>query len=113
MSGSASWSTSNGLVNIKVSKVANLSKTRKTGSLRLRLWAVRSRYAGGSLSGYVLGTRSLNPLAANRYYSSITGKVTYRKPPSGTYFTTLTLEEYTASGWSIRDYINFSSKTKL
>ncbi len=112
MSGTVSWTTKNGKVNIKVGSIANLG-TAKSGSLRLRLWAVKSKFAGGSLKGYVIGTRTLNPLSAGRQYKNLKGKVSFTKPPSGKYHTVLTVEEYTSTGWKIRDYITFSSTTKF
>lgn len=110
LSGTSSWSRVGTSIDIKVAKVANRA-SGTSGSLRLRIWATKSRYAGGSLSGYVLGTRSLSPLQAGNYYSNISGNVAYTRPPVGTYYTLLAVEEYTSSGWRIRDYINFSGTT--
>jgi hypothetical protein len=111
--GPASWAVKNAKVDIRTAKVINPANSRKSGSLRLRLWAVRSRYTGGPLSGYVLGTRSLAPLAAGYQYTNIKGRVPYRKPPSGKYFTTITLEENTTSGWVVRDYLSFSGSQRF
>jgi hypothetical protein len=113
LSGNVRWSTSGSQINIQAGKVANNSSSSTSGSLRLRIWATRSRYAGGGITGYVLGTRNLSSLRPNYYYSNISGNVSYTRPPSGTYYTTMTLEEYSASGWVIRDYINFSSTTRF
>lgn len=112
MSSPASWAAKKGKVNIKVAKINNPG-SGKSGSLRLRLWAEKSKYAGGGLSGYILGTRSLNPLSAGYHYTNIKGKVRYTKPPSGRYHTVLTLEEFTSSGWKTRDYISFSGTSKF
>jgi hypothetical protein len=108
ISGTVSWATSGSSINISATKVMNLSYTSSTGSLRLQIWATRSRYTGGTISGYVLGRRNLNPLQPRYYYSNISGSVSYTRPPRGTYYTTITVEEYTSSGWVIRDYINFN-----
>lgn len=108
----ASWAAKKGKVNIKVSKILNIGSA-KSGSLRLRLWAVKSKFAGGSLSGYILGTRSLGQLPAGYQHQNISGKVPYKKPPSGKYYSVLTLEEFTTAGWKIRDYISFAKSNKL
>ena len=113
LSGAAGWAISGSSINIKVAKVSNLATSGSSGSLRLRVWATKSRYTGSSITGYVLGTRGLNPLKANHYYSNVAGKVSYKRPPAGTYYTTITLEEYTGSGWRIRDYVNFSGTTRF
>lgn len=113
LSGPASWATAGTTVNIVAAKVSNSASGGKSGSLRLRLWAAKSKFSGGTLNGYIMGTRTLKPLTANHYYSNISGKVKYNRPPSGKYYTILTLEEYTNSGWVIRDYINFTGRKKL
>ncbi|RYD33020.1 MAG: hypothetical protein EOP87_11785 [Verrucomicrobiaceae bacterium] len=112
MSGTASWTAKGSTVDIRIAKISNLG-TAKSGSLRLRLWAVKSKYTGGSISGYVLGQRSLDTLSGGYSYKNIKGKVTYKKPPSGKYYSVLTLEEYTKAGWKIRDYVSFKEINKL
>lgn len=112
MTGASSWATSGNQVEIKVAKVSNKASGR-SGSLRLRLWAVKKRYSGGRISGYIIGTRSLKPLSAGYAYTNISGKVPYKRPPSGRYYTALTLEEYTSSGWVSRDWVSFSGTSKF
>ncbi len=111
LGGASSWNTSGYYVNIAVGQVVNNNSSGTSGSLRLRLWAIRSPYAGGSISGYVLGTRSLNPLPAGYEYTGVHGYVSYNPPPSGYYYTVITLEQYTASGWYISDYVAFNGTT--
>jgi hypothetical protein len=108
LSGSCSWSISGNSIDIEAGRVENLSSSGTSGTLRLRIWATASPYSGGTINGYVLGTRSLGTLQAGYYYSNISGSVTYSAPPPGTYYTTLTVEEYTGSGYTIRDYLTFS-----
>lgn len=113
LAGPASWKTKGKRVKIKVAKVANLRNSGKSGSLRLRLWAVKKRYQGGRLKGHVIGTRKLGPLKAGYQYKNLGGRVALKRPPSGRYRTTLTLEEYTRSGWKIRDFISFPGRTRF
>jgi hypothetical protein len=114
ISGQCSWSTSSNYINIKVAKVSNSrSSGSLSGTLRVRVWATKNRYTGGTINGYVLGTRSLDQLKGGYYLSSISGDVTYTSPPAGDYYTTLTLEEYTNSGWVIQDYLNFSGTSRF
>jgi hypothetical protein len=111
--GSSSWRTLGSKINIKVSKVSNLSTSGKSGSLRLRVWATKSKYRGGRIRGYVLGTRDLDGLSAGYYYSKINGYVALHRPPSRTYYSAITLEEFTTSGWVIRDFVSFRGKVKF
>ncbi|HZJ16893.1 MAG TPA: hypothetical protein VFD27_17700 [Chthoniobacteraceae bacterium] len=113
LSGAVSWATSGNLIDIRAGKVTNRRSSGRSGSLRLRIWATTLPYVGGGIYGYVLGTRNLDPLNAGYYYSNIYGYVTYSPPPHGYYYTTITLEEYTSSGWVISDYIDFSGTTYL
>lgn len=113
ISGSCSWSTSGRTININAEKVSNNSTSRTSGTLRLRIWATRSAYTGGNISGYVMGTRPLGQLQPNQYYANISGSVSHTRPPRGTYFTTITLEEYDGSGYVIVDYLNFSGTSRF
>ncbi len=112
LSGSSSWQVSGSTVNFKATKIQNIGNGT-SGSLRLRVWATRSSYAGGSISGYVLGTLSLNPLSAGYSYNNINSNVSYSRPAAGTYYSTMTIEEYTNSGWVIRDYVSYSGTVRF
>jgi hypothetical protein len=79
----------------------------------LRVWATPSRYEGGTIYGYVMGTKPFRPLYANYYYYNIVKTVTFRRPPSGYYFTTMTLEEYSGGAWYIVDYVTFDGVTRF
>lgn len=113
LSGTASWSAKNGKVTMKVGKIANLATSGKSGSLRLRVWVVKSKFSGGKLVGHILGTQTLKPLSAGKQYTKIKAKVPFAKPPSGRYYSVLTLEELTTTGWKIRDYIGFANTIQL
>lgn len=106
--GTGSWSISGSVITIGATKVANTSGGGSSGTLRLQVWATSSPYSGGSISGYTLGTYSLGVLDAGYSYNDISGGVSYTAPPPGTYYTTLTLEEYDDGGYSIVDYLTFS-----
>lgn len=113
LSGTTSWSAKNGKLTMKVGKIANLATSGKSGSLRLRVWAVKSKFAGGKLVGHILGTQTLKPLSAGKQYTKIKAKVSFAKPPSGRYYSVLTLEENTKTGWKIRDYVGFTNTLKF
>lgn len=111
--GDASWRISGTTIRIKLARLDNRSTTWTTGSLRLRVWATRIKYTGGPINGYVMGESRLNSLRPNYHYASISHAVSYRRPPAGSYYTTLTVEEYSSSRWYIRDFINFRDKSRF
>ncbi len=110
MVGSTRYRISGKRVNLMVSKISNTRSVGTSGTLRLRLFATKTRYNGKSLTGRVVATRSLGQLGAKRYFSKINGKVTFIKPPRGNYHMTLVVEEYVNGRYVIRDYARFSSK---
>jgi hypothetical protein len=111
LQGNASWQITDSVLTLKVDKVVN-DGAGSSGSLRLRLWATEAAYGGGTIRGYVLGAYQFSrPLEAHEYFYAISQQVQFTRPPDGTYHTTLTLEEYTSTGWVIRDYLGFNSTT--
>jgi hypothetical protein len=102
-----------GVVDLKLNEVLNDRFSGVTGTLRVQLWATAAPYAGGTLNGYVMTTRSLGQLAAGYYYQKITSRTSYFPPPPGTYRVVLTLEEYVSGQYVIVDWVNFNSKLKV
>lgn len=86
--------------------------TGTSGALRLRLAARPTPYPGGAGS-YTLGARELNSLSCNQYYSNISQTVPYQKPPEGSWYTTMFLDQYTSSGWVIKDWVNFDGRLEV
>lgn len=113
LSGDCRWNVVGSSINIQAARVDNFSRTATTGTLRLRTVATFSRYSGSSMSGYTLGIRTLGQLRPGGIITNISGNVSYTRPPAGTYYTTIALEEYTASGWEIRDYANMSGTQRF
>lgn len=111
LQGNTSWQIQNGLLTMKVDRVVN-NGSGTTGSLRLEVWATQAPYGGGSISGYVLGSYQFtSQLGPGQYFYNIAPQVPVQMPPPGVYYTALTLEEYTASGWVIRDSVTYNSTT--
>jgi hypothetical protein len=90
---------------IKAGLVENTSKTATTGTPRLTVWATTKPYAGGSISGHVLGMAQLQQLKGGQYYRDLSRTVNYTAPPrQGTYFITVALSEFSDGGYGIVDY---------
>jgi alpha-tubulin suppressor-like RCC1 family protein len=80
-----------------------------SGSLRLRLIAQQFPSSDGSYSGaYVLGELPLEPLVCNTQYANVSATVPWTSADYGNWAIMMTLEEYSASGWGVADYLNFS-----
>ena len=109
MSGTIGYNPSGSNVTLEVGRIDNYTYGGTSGTIRLRLWATSSRYSGGSLSGYVMASSSLGTLSGRSYFSNVVRTVPLTVPPSGTYYVTMTLEEYTSSGYVTRDYLTFNS----
>jgi Bacterial Ig-like domain (group 3) len=107
--GNVGYQINNGLL-MSADTVANQSAS-PSGNIRLELWASPTAYSGGTLTGYVLGTANLAPLAAGSSYGQITEGVNFASPPSGQYHVALTLEQYdaTQSTWFIVDFFQFAN----
>ena len=91
-----SWSSriSGSNLVITAGRVDNNGNT-SSGTLRLRVFASRTKYTGNStLNGYVMGTTSLGQFSARSYMSNISRTVSFTRPPSGTYWTVMVLEDY-------------------
>lgn len=112
LSGTNSWSISGSSFTLYIGRIANYG-SGTSGSLRIRAWASRTRYTGGALNGYVLGSYSLGTLSGGYSFANFSRTVSYSRPPAGTYWTVLTVEEYTSSGWVIRDYENSGFTVRL
>ena len=110
LEGSTSYRISAKGAFINAAKIVN-SGDSTSGALRLRLWATKNRYTGGSINGYVVATRGLGELSAG-YRLTIPSKEEscIKKPRRGSYFMTLTLEEYRNGGYVVIDSVNFRSK---
>jgi hypothetical protein len=113
LGGNVSWESRGSKVTLRVGEVSNDRGGGRSGSLRLRLWATSTPYYGGSIYGYVLGTKSIPRLYGGYYLPNLSVTTSFRRPHSGYYYTTLTLEEYTPSGWVIVDYVSFPGYTRF
>jgi len=98
----------------------NVASSSYTGSLRVRLWAVTSNYAGGSISGYVLsefnpsftgsGAESADQLYNDSNAINIhTIGTSSSNPSAGTYCVVATLEQYVNGMYVISDWDTFPS----
>lgn len=114
--GSSGYEFVNNMASLAISTgmIDNSAGKASTGTLQVKLWATSSLYQGGTISGHLLASYKLEPLKAGQFYRDVRKVVPYT-PPSvkGTYFITLTLSEYTGSGYVIVDYRNMKNTATL
>jgi hypothetical protein len=97
------------VVTLTADTVVNYDRSGKSGTLRMQLWATLSPYYSGRIKGYVMGTTVLGRLSGGWEFYDIYEEVSFVSPPPGFYYVTMTVEEYTRSGWIIRDSIDLDT----
>jgi hypothetical protein len=114
LSGPWSWQThpDAGTLDIKVAKIAH-TRTGNTGTLKLSVWATKSPYKGGSLSGFELGSVSKAALKPGYTYSDVTNTAKYKKPPAGTYYVHILLAEFQNGGYKTVAYLTSGKTTSF
>jgi len=100
-------------INISADYIRN-KRNARTGTLKLQLWATRSKYRGGYINGYIVGQSTLGELYANRYYRNISRDVAFKRPPPGRYYMTMILAEYRYDGtYKTMDYVNYKRRERF
>jgi hypothetical protein len=108
--GSSSYNVTGTTVTITVPKISNQTNNGTTGTIRAELWYTSTPYSGGTINGYVGATVPYTyVLGPSQFFNPYTTTVSFRRPPDGTYYATLTLEEYDNGGFVIMDYLNYNS----
>jgi hypothetical protein len=84
---------------------------KRSGLLRMRLWATVNPYDGALLDGYLLANKPLGKLKSGFQIQNYSRNAPFHHPPEGSYYITLTLEEKSGRGWFIRDWVNFPGQS--
>lgn len=101
-------------VAINVGMIDNSAGKGGTGSLLVKLYATKTLYSGGSISGAVVGSFKLDPLKAGQVYRDLHKVVPYEPPTvKGTYYMTLALLEFQVNGYAVVDYRNLKNTATL
>lgn len=114
ISGNTGWEKRGSRIRIHAQYIDNFRPAGSSGYLRLQIWATVNPYDGtNDITGFVLGTYNLGPLAAGSAFTTTSRLVRYVRPPPGLYYTTMTLEENTTDGFVIADHANFDGLVNL
>ena len=96
-------------INLYGGEVVNNNYGGTSGTLKIALYASYSQYYGGSITGYSLFEMNLGELSGGYSFNNISDYGSISRPPSGVYFMTILLLEYSYSGYEIIDYLSMDS----
>lgn len=103
-----SWDVLGDMITIEAAAVENTRPAGFSGTLRLQVWATDTAYMGGVIDGEVIGTAALGQLDAGDSFDNVSETVPFMAPPDGTYFITVTLEEFRDGEFGIVDFVTFN-----
>lgn len=107
--GTSGYSRHGDTVTLFAERIENGSNTGVTsGSPVLQLWACRSPYTGGSLTGWKLAESALGVLQAGQFLAPVEFEVPASFPESGDFAITLVIAEWDGAGFNlIHDFHNY------
>ena len=109
ISGSCGYTVNDDRVAVTVNEIANRRNIGDiSGTLSVELWALKQPYAGGSFNGVALAGTSIGEVSGQHYLADCRYDLIFAEPPTGTWFLSLMLREWTETGYVTRDYVNFT-----
>lgn len=113
--GSRGYKISNDIVSFNIEKVENTRNGGTSGTLRVQLIVTKDGNADNGLNDtYTLQTFSLGQLKGGESFVDIVRSDTVEnRPPSGTYYVYLLLQEFQNGEYPYVDYSKFPDKLKL
>ena len=103
---SCSYRTQGDSITFGVAAIRNNRSGGTSGTLKLKVWATRTLYQGGTISGYLLAEERLGQLRGGYSYTSLSYTKSWEVPPAGTYYITMTVTEYDGQDF-VMDYVTF------
>lgn len=93
----------------------NASSTSFSGTIEVAMWATRTRYRGGTISGTRILKCRYEGLTGGYEYKNLTCRGRITSPRRGSYYVTLTAAEYDADDgvFYTQDYVTFSNKIRF
>jgi hypothetical protein len=109
LSGSCGYTVNDDRVVVTVNEITNRRHVGDvSGTLSVELWALKQPYAGGSFNGVALAGTSIGEVSGQHYLADCRYDLIFAEPPTGTWFLSLMLREWTEMGYVTRDYVNFA-----
>jgi len=113
--GNLSYSISGGTAELKADEVRNSRYAGISGTLRFSLYfTLQPPVSGQTITGYQTATYTLGQLAGGfSFFNVDSGTIPWSRPPDGTYYVTLTLDEFSGSGYFYEDFLTFSGTVRV
>jgi hypothetical protein len=109
LTGNCGYEIQNDRIIIDISEIANQRDSENiSGTLSIELWALKAPYTGADFNGFAVAGTSIGELFGQHYLANCRYDLDFQEPPTGTWYLTLMLREWTGMGYESRDYINFS-----
>jgi hypothetical protein len=99
LEGTIGYAISGTTLELTADRVSNNRVGGMSGTVRLSLWATASQpFFGGAINGYRMGYYEFTTtLAGGYYFGPVDRFVSFASPPNGTYYVTMTVDEYSSS----------------
>jgi hypothetical protein len=99
LEGTISYTISGSTLELTADRVSNNRVGGMSGTIRLELWAsVTQPSFGSAINGYRMGYYEFTTtLAGGYYFGPVDRFVNFSAPPNGTYYVTMTVDEYSSS----------------
>lgn len=112
--GNAGFRVDNGRVNISVDSIYNpRCADNVSGTLSIELWALKQPYNGGDFEGVALTGATFGQVAGQTESFLREFDLSFSQPSAGTWHYVLMLREWTATGFTTRDFVNFNQTVTI
>jgi hypothetical protein len=93
----------------------NAAPSSLSGTIEVAMWATRSRYRGGTISGTRVLKCRYEGLEGGYQYKNLTCRGRITAPRRGSYYVTLTAAEYDGDDrqFYTQDYVTFSNRIRF
>ncbi len=93
----------------------NASPSSLSGTIEVAMWATRSKYRGGTISGTRVLKCRYDGLEGGYEYKNLTCRGRITSPRKGSYYVTITAAEYDGDDGQFytQDFITFSNKIRF
>jgi len=102
--------TEGGIIDLNIAKISH-TRTAKTGTLKLAIWATEEPYDNDVRKGFELGTVTKQPLDPGMGYTDVKNTAKYKKPPAGTYYVSVLLYEFQDDGYKTVAHLSDAKPT--
>ncbi len=109
MAGNCGYEINADKVTVTIAEIANNRDSGCiSGTLTVELWATSQLYQGGDVTGQILASACIGELYDQHFLTDCHYELDFLEPTEGTWLISLLLREWTDTGYSTCDYVNFA-----